>query len=310
MKALEHFKHRRYARKKYVIFAMILLLFFAAQVYGIEVKIINPKAAFPEGPIWKDGKLYYVEYGAHAVMSWDGAQNSLFCKLDGCGPSAIIALPSDEFLVTCYDSGSIARLSRTGEMLNLYTKDNNGREFVGPNDFTIDGKGGVYFTASGPWESEPIEGKIYHMDSKAVIKEVADDLHYANGLALSNDGKILYLAESEAFRVIIFDVQPDHTLTNRRRWISLGLVDPEAGPTAFPDGLKFDSKGNLYIASYSKGRIAVVSPNKKLVRTIDVPSPAAPNLTFGSTEEIIYVMAVDDQSNAPYWGKVYEVRNK
>ena len=61
---------------------------------------------------------------------------------------------------------------------------------------------------------------------------------------------------------------------------------------------------------YSKGRIVVVSPDRKLVKTIDVPSPAAPNLTFGHDEAVVYIMAVDDQDNAPYWGKVYEVSNK
>jgi len=61
---------------------------------------------------------------------------------------------------------------------------------------------------------------------------------------------------------------------------------------------------------YSKGRVIVVSPDRKLVKTIGVPSPAAPNLTFGPDEAVIYIMAVDDQNNAPYWGKVYEVPNR
>ena len=71
-----------------------------------------------------------------------------------------------------------------------------------------------------------------------------------------------------------------------------------------------DSKGNLYIDLLSKGRTVVVSPDRKLVKTIDVPSPAAPNLAFGPDETVIYVMAVDDLNNAPYWGKIYEVPNK
>ena len=50
--------------------------------------------------------------------------------------------------------------------------------------------------------------------------------------------------------------------------------------------------------------------DRKPVKTIDVPSPAAPNLNFGPDEAVIYIMAVDDQNNAPYWGKVYEVPNK
>ncbi len=44
------------------------------------------------------------------------------------------------------------------------------------------------------------------MDPKGEIRQVVDDLHYANGIALSNDGKSLFLAESEASRMIQFNV--------------------------------------------------------------------------------------------------------
>ena len=87
-------------------------------------------------------------------------------------------------------------------------------------------------------------------------------------------------------------------------------VDSGSGNSAYPDGLKIDSKGNLYIGQYSKGRVVVVAPDKQLIRTIDVPSPAAPNLCFGADESLIFIMAVDDQNNAPYWSKVYAVPNK
>jgi gluconolactonase len=148
------------------------------------------------------------------------------------------------------------------------------------------------------------------MDPKGEIREVANDLHYANGLALSNDGNTLFSAESEASRVIQFKVNQDGSLADRRLFVRIGQVDPESESYAYPDGLKMDSKGNLYIGQYSKGRILVVSPDKKLVKTIDVPSPAAPNLNFGPDESVVYIMAVDDQNNAPYWGKVYEVPNE
>ena len=70
------------------------------------------------------------------------------------------------FLVTCYDSGSIARISADGKTITEYKQDREGRSFQGPNDFVAGKKGGVYFTASGPWESEPIVGKIFYMDPK------------------------------------------------------------------------------------------------------------------------------------------------
>ncbi len=296
--------------KHFPILGLVLVFCFTSIAFAGDIKVINAKSGFPEGPLWHNEKLYYVEYGSQTVKTWDGNQNQEFWKMDGCGPAAIMALPSGDFLVTCYDSGIIARISAEGKTIGEYKQDMEGRSFIGPNDFTADTRGGVYFTASGPWESDPIVGKIFYMDSKGEIRQVADDLHYANGIALSNDGKTLYLAESEASRVIQFNVQQDGSLTDRRLFVRVGQVDPDSGSYAYPDGLKMGGKGNLYIGQFSKGRIVVVSPDKKLVRTIDVPSPAAPNLNFGPDEAVVYIMAVDDPNNAPYWGKVYEVPNK
>ena len=292
------------------IFGLVLIIVFTSIAFAGDIKVINAKSGFPEGPLWHEDTLYYVEYGSHTVKTWDGKQNREFWKMDGCGPSAIVTLPSGDFLVTCYDSASIARISAEGKTIAEYKKDKEGRSFQGPNDFAVDKKGGVYFTASGPWESDPIVGKVFFMNPKGEILQVADDLHYANGIALSKDGKTLYLAESEASRVIQFNVQQDGSLTDRRLFVRIGQVDPDSGSYAYSDGLKMDKKENLYIGLLSKGRIVVVSLDRKLVKTIDVPSPAAPNLCFGPDETVVYIMAVDDLNNAPYWGKVYEVPNK
>ena len=54
-------------------------------------------------------------------------------------------------------------------------------------------------------------------------------------------------------------------------------------------------------------QILIVSPAGKLLRTIEVPSAAAPNLAFSPEEDKIYVTAVDDKTKAPWPGKVYEV---
>lgn len=290
--------------------ALLVTVVFCFSAVAAEIKVINPKAAFPEGPVWLDGKLYYVEYGAGVINTWDGTRNVKFWEQEGCGPSAVIPFGEGDFLVTCYDANTVVRVSSDGQTKETYDKDRNGKGFVGPNDFAADKRGGVYFTASGPWESAPIEGKIYYIDPTGTITEAANDVHYANGLALSLDGKTLYCAESEAGRVIQFTVGPDGALSQRRLFVRVGQVDPDSGAYAYPDGLKMDSKGNLFIGQYSKGRIVVVSPEGKLVKTIDVPSTTAPNLNFGPDEKVIYVMAVDDVNNSPYYGKVYEVPNK
>lgn len=282
------------------------LVLVCAAAQAADIKVVNDKTGFPEGPIVLDGKLYYVEYGGNTIMVWDGKANAELWKMDGCGPSAVYPYQGD-LVVTCYDSSQIARVSMDGKTVATYDKDAAGGAFLGNNDFTSDGKGGVYFSGSGPWESAPIVGKVYHMAADGKITEVANDLHYANGLALTPDGKRLLVAESEAGRVISFAIGDDGSLSDRRLFVRVGVADPASGIGAYPDGLEFGPDGNFYIGQYSSGRIVVVDPEGNFIKAIEVPSPAAPNMTFSADGKTLYVTAVDDTSNAPYWGKVYAV---
>lgn len=284
-------------------------LALAGAAVAAEVTVINDQARFPEGPEVIDGTLYYVEYGGHTIMTWDGQAGATFWQQDGCGPSALLQLPGGDFLVTCYDSGTIARVSKDGETLANYDKDTAGGALQGPNDITTDGEGGAWFTASGPWESGPIVGKVFHINAEGVIVEAANDLHYANGITLSADGKRLLVNESEAARVISFEVEPYGTLADRRLFVRIADlgIQHEWGP--YPDGIKRDAHGNYWIGHYSAGQIVVVDPEGKLIGTVEVPSPASPNLAFSADGKTVYIMAVDDTANAPYLGKVYAVAN-
>lgn len=288
------------------LLAATAIAFVATGAFAADIKVINDKAAFPEGPAIVDGKLLYVEYGGNTILSWDGKATAKLWEQAGCGPSAVLPLGND-LAVTCYDSGQIARVSRDGKTVASYDKAADGGALQGPNDLTADGKGGAYFTASGPWEAGPIVGKVFHLNVDGTIKEVANDLHYANGITTSADGKRLMVNESEAGRVISFAIGDDFSLSDRRLFVRVGVVDPDSGIGAYPDGIKRGPDGNFYIGQYSKGRIVVVDAEGKFVKAIDVPSATAPNLTFSEDGKSIYVMSVDDTANAPYWGKVYEV---
>jgi sugar lactone lactonase YvrE len=90
------------------------------------VKVLNRDAYFPEGPIWHQGKLYYVEYGRNTVMTWDGRDNAVFASDPGCGQSAVVPTAAGEFLTTCYDNGTIGRMAANGKLLPPYTHDKDG----------------------------------------------------------------------------------------------------------------------------------------------------------------------------------------
>ncbi|RWF73771.1 MAG: hypothetical protein EOQ34_07575 [Mesorhizobium sp.] len=244
---------------------------------------------------------------------WDGKKNAIFWKMDGCGPSAVLPTATGEFVVTCYDNNTIGRISADGKTLPAYDKDTDGKPFSGPNDFAPDKEGGIYFTGSG--KGGPlIDASAYYIGKDGSVKKVAGDLHNANGLVMSNDGKMLYLVETEDNRIIEFDVGADHSLSNRRVFLRLDDLFPNQ-PHIWPDGIKMDEAGEMYIGQSPRsldapGKIIVVDKDAKLLRTLSVPSPSMPNFAFGPDEKELYVMALDQIDAAPWHGKVYEVPNK
>jgi len=266
------------------------------------MQIVTREALFPEGPLVRDGILYYAEYGGDRVSMWEEGRPHVLWSRVGSGPSAIAALGVN-FAVMCFTSGEVAVISAEGRTLAVYDRDEAGGKLLGPNDATSDGQGGIYFTLSGPWEPGPIVGRVMHMSVDGRIREMADDLHFANGIVRTNDGKRLLVAESEANRIISFSIALDGSLHGRKLFARMRELGEDA--SAYPDGLKIGPDGNLYIGHFSSGRITVAGMDGKALAVLDVPSAAAPNLAFSEDGKTIFVTAVDDPANAPYRGTIY-----
>ena len=299
--------------KKYLF--ILLVLANIASFASDGVKVINGDVHFPEGPIWYHGKLYYVEYDRNSVTTWDGQKNAIFWSKKGCGPSAVIPTARGEFLTTCYDSGTIGRISADGKDLPAYAHDKDGNPFVGPNDFAPDRRGGIYFTASGT-PGPVINGKIFYIAADGTITQKAADVHSANGIVVSNDGKILYAIETEVHRLIQFKIGPDGSLSDRQVFLNLDDLTKNV-VHIYPDGVKINSKGEIYIGQNPRdvhaplaGTIFVVNAGGELLRSLKLPSPGVPNFAFSPDEATLYVMALDQLDTSPYQGKVYSIPSR
>jgi sugar lactone lactonase YvrE len=299
--------------KKYLL--GLLALASMASHASDGVRVINGDVHFPEGPIWYHGKLYYVEYDRNTVTTWDGQKNTVFWSKKGCGPSAVIPTARGEFLTTCYDSNSIGRISADGKDLPAYTHDKDGNPFVGPNDFAPDRHGGIYFTASGT-PGPIINGKIFYLGADGTITQKAADVHSANGIVVSNDGRILYAIETEDHRLIQFKIGPDGSLSERQVFLNLDDLTNNV-VHVYPDGVKINSKGEIYIGQNPRdvhaplaGTIFVVNSSGELLRTLKLPSPGVPNLAFSPDEMTLYVTALDQLDKSPYQGKVYSIPSR
>jgi sugar lactone lactonase YvrE len=276
-----------------------------------DTVLIDATAAYPEGPLWRDGKLLYVEYAGPGIKMWDGKQTKPYWSREHCGASGLITYRRNHILVACYDANEIVELDETGKQIRAIDKDSAGKPFIGPNDFTADGAGGVYVTASGVYDLKaPISGTILYLSkAEGTLVEVANLIHYSNGLALSKDGKSLLVSEMLAGRILSFPVEAGGTLGPRTVWARMqDLAPPTAHADAYngPDGLKLGPDGNYYIAQNGSGRVLVVNDAKKLVRIITVPTPYVTNVNFGADgAATVYITGVFDPWKAPFPGAVY-----
>lgn len=276
-----------------------------------RVELIEAHARYPEGPLWDQGRLLYVEYAGDGIKMWDGRESKEYWRKDHCGASGLIFFGDRHLLVACYDGNYLVELDAHGQEVRTLSSDSSGKPFTGPNDLTADGHGGVYFSASGAYEIKaPITGSVLHVSAGGRdIREVANTIHYSNGLTLSKDGRHLLVAEMLAGRILSFPIQPDGTLGPRVVWARLqDLAPPTAHEDAYngPDGMKLGPDGNYYIAQNGSGRVLVVSEDKKLVRTIDVPTPYVTNLAFGPAgADTLYITGAFEQWKAPFPGAVY-----
>src|SRR5262245_28276329 len=158
-----------------------------------------------------------------------------------------------------------------------------GKRFNAPNDLAIDSKNRIYFSDPRYLGDEPRELEhraVYRIDTDGKVHEVTHDVSKPNGIALSPDGKTLYLADHDngtdkidpsrpapkagPMKVSALPLGADGFVSGSRRT----LVD--FGTEAGCDGMCVDSKGHIYLTARSLKRpgVLVIDPEGKEVAFI------------------------------------------
>jgi gluconolactonase len=279
-----------------------------------DAEVVAKNLQFPEGTIFVGDTLYFVDYSTSDVLRLVGGpgEKPLETRVetvwhqDGCGANGLVAVP-DGLWVACYDSNTIVRISKEGKLLETIDKDDAGQPFLYPNDLAADAKGGVYFSGSG---SEANLGKVYYLTASHRVEQVAADFHYSNGLVVSLDGKLLYVNETRAGRILRFTIAPDGTLSNRQQFVKLSdILGDAAGEVYSPDGVRIDKHGNLFVGLYDGGGFAVISPDGKLIAQVPLPGQHHANLAISPDGKFVYSTGFYDTSINSYRGQLFRVRN-
>src|SRR5271165_2414798 len=88
-------------------FSAVMLMGATPGAATANTTLVDATAVYPEGPLWQDGKLLFVEYAGPGIKMWDGKRTSIFWRGEHCGASGLIAYQHDHLLVACYDANTI-----------------------------------------------------------------------------------------------------------------------------------------------------------------------------------------------------------
>jgi len=291
-------------RRPLILMVACLALLWPPRVSrALDVDIVATGLQFAEGTIFVGNTLYFVDYATSDVLRLNGNKVETVWHQNGCGANGLLNVPQG-LLVACYSSGTVVSISLDGKLARTISRDDAGHSFDSPNDLAADAKGGVYFSGSG---SDQVLGKVYYLGADRHVKEVAANIHYANGLVVSPDGKVLYLAESRSHRLLAFAIADDATLGQPHEFVNLNAI-LASGRVYTPDGVRIDKHGRLFIGLYDGGGFAVIDPGGKLIRQVDLPGPHHANLAISPDGKYIYGTTVYDVPTG-YRGELYKVAN-
>ena len=242
---------------------------------------------FIEGPIWHpDGFLLFSDIPANTIYKFASNQQlEIFRRPSGKANGN--TLDKENRLITAEHSNRrISRTETDGKVIELVAK-YEGKRLNSPNDLVVKSDGSIYFT-DPPYginkEQEELGFYgVYRLTPDGKLTLLVKDIVLPNGIAFSPDEKKLYVNNSEAGYIAVFDVKPDGNVTNQRVFAEL----KDASQSGVPDGLKVDVEGNVY--STGPGGVWIFSPSGKLLGKISVPETAT-NLAWGDRDyKTIYI---------------------
>ena len=262
-----------------------------------KVEKLWGEGEFTEGPAeGPDGCIYFSDIG-NRIIKFDPKSGKTAVYRDPSGRSNGLKFDAKGRLIACEgaNTGGGRRISITEkDGVKTLADSFEGKRFNSPNDLTLDGKGRVYFSDPryvGEEKRELDHESVFRVDPDGKVTRVISDVTKPNGLAISPDGKTLYVAESNGDRkksreLRAYPLNADGTVGAGRKLYDFGEERGIDGMTVTADGTIVATAGSKAAAG-----IYFFSPEGKKVGFLPTPEDPS-NCCFGGPDKkTLYITA-------------------
>ena len=264
-----------------------------------------------------DGAIYVCNDGGFQFFRMDSVLNTF---LAGHAPPGVSPQAAQQMMAAAaniwitgnqaanYKGGSIQRCDlKTGSFSTLYEGFVNASRsgpissdlygLKSPDDLVFDSTGGFWFTDWGKsrGRTRDVTGVLYAKADGSSINEMIFPLASPNGIALSPDGKRLYVAETMTQRILYWNLAAPGAIVPNMQSLNGGFV-LSSGLSGLPDSMTVDEQGNLYVATIlangflpANGAITIISPQGEILEEMTItagalPDPLPSNICFGGPD--------------------------
>jgi gluconolactonase len=275
---------------------------------GARIEPVVDGFVWLEGPLWERerSRLLFSDIPNNAVYVWSERGVELVLRPSGYsgnapftgrepGSNGLLFDPEGRLVLCQHGDRRLARLRQDGTLEN-FVSHFDGRRLNSPNDAVLATNGDIYFTdppfgLPGSFDDPAREiawSGVYRRRASGAVELVTKDLRAPNGVALAPDGKTLMVSNADAARPIWMaypvrgdgSVGPGRMFADASAWV--------AGRRGLPDGMKFDSRGNLFACG--PGGVYIFAPDGALLGRLDLGVPAA-NCAWGDDGSSLYITA-------------------
>jgi gluconolactonase len=243
----------------------------------VQVTRVASSMRYPVGLAWShDGFLVIADSEKREIYRLDAEQRAKPTHQDANGAQGI-AYDSQSRLYICEAATrSVVRLDKKG-IVETFAGSFEGKKLNSPSDVTVRHDGQVYFTDpafAGAIDRRDLSfNGVFHVTPKGEIEAVARWQTRPNGIALSADGKKLFVSDADRHAVVVFDLDSKGAAANPRDFIT--QIE------GVPAGLRLDVAGHLYVGAAG---LAIYTPDGKLLRTL-LGNQRVINCTFGGPDQ-------------------------